>query len=116
MPEDLEGQRRPTLLELLNQEPQDQREQTTEEAQEQAFLRRMQELARGLLDSEYWDLVSVSIAEELALARFALESPTIAEKDFRRLQGEVSAYRNIHDKLVKLAAVEKKEDDGKEPD
>lgn len=76
----------------------------------------MQELARGLVDSEYWELVRVAIIEELELAKGALESETISDRDFRIRQGEVKAYEAIHNKFLTLAAEASEEGDGKEPD
>ena len=107
-----------TLLELLNQpvrELQEGQEYSPEELQEQRYLERMRELARGLVDSEYWDLVSVSIIEELEIAKGALESVTIGDKEFRIKQGEAQAYRNAFNKILKLAETDTEESsDGKE--
>ena len=114
----LESGHKATLLELLAQppEPPEGTQWSQEELQERRFLERMQELSRGLVDSEYWELVRVAIIEELEIAKGALESETISDKDFRIKQGEAKALTMIHNKFLKLAASVKEKENGEKPD
>jgi hypothetical protein len=80
--------------------------------QSQAFLRRAKELARGLVGSEYWEIVSLVLIEGLEDAKGALESVTTSDKDMRVKQGEAMAYRDAFNMILELGKTEEK--DGKE--
>jgi hypothetical protein len=74
----------------------------------------MKELARGLKDSEYWDLVSLVLIDGLEDAKGALESETTSDKDMRLHQGAAKAYREAFNLLVDLAGNVSEEKNGKE--
>jgi hypothetical protein len=63
----------------------------------------MQELARGLVDSEYWELVSLVLISDLETAKGALEESSIGDKEFRVKQGEAKALRSALNFLLQLA-------------
>lgn len=67
----------------------------------------MRELARGLLGSEYWELVSNVLINGLETAKGTLENETVEDKYFRVAQGEAKAYRSAFNLIVEL---------GKEPE
>jgi hypothetical protein len=64
----------------------------------------LRELARGLLSSEYWELVSLVLIDGLETAKGSLESETIEDRYIRVSQGEAKAYRSAYNMLVSLAA------------
>ena len=74
----------------------------------------MQELARGLVDSEYWELVSLVLINDLETAKGALEDTSISDKEFRVQQGAASALRSVHNFILKLGAKEESEDENGE--
>ena len=77
----------------------------------------MRELARGLLDSEYWEMLKLVLVQGLEDAKGALESETTSDRDLRIKQGEAKAYLSAHNMIVDLARLDASEDgDGKEPD
>jgi len=94
-----------SLSQLLAQEPQEGQELSHQEEQEQAFLKRMRELARGLVGSEYWELLSLVLIEGLEEAKGALESETITVEQFRIRQGEAKAYRSAFNLILGLGKI-----------
>jgi len=76
----------------------------------------MQELARGLVGSEYWELLHLILVSNLEEAKGALESEVTSVEQFRLRQGEAKAYRNVHSFILKLSRSTSEEDDGKESD
>ena len=110
-------ERKPSLAELLSREPPKGQEALEPlEAQQVEFLKRMRELARGLVGSEYWELVSLILVEGLEDAKGALESTTTSDKDIRVKQGEAMAYRDVFNMIVELGKKVVEEKDGEEPD
>ena len=71
--------------------------------EQQEFLRKLRELARGLLNSEYWELVSLVLVDGLENAKGALESETIDDRSLRISQGEAKAYRSAFNMIVRLS-------------
>ena len=76
----------------------------------------MQELARGLVGSEYWELLHLILVSNLEEAKGALESEVTSVEQFRLRQGEAKAYRHVHSFILKLSRSTSEEDDGKESD
>jgi hypothetical protein len=76
----------------------------------------MQELSRGLVGSEYWELLRLLLVSDLETAKGALEDTMISDKDFRVKQGEAKALLSFHNFILKLAADVVEEVDGKESD
>ena len=74
----------------------------------------MRELARGLLDSEYWELLSFVLINDMEDAKAMLEKPSTNDRDIRVNQGAAAALWNVGSFLTKLAKVE--DEDGKESD
>jgi hypothetical protein len=72
----------------------------------------MKELARGLVDSEYWELIRVVLISDLEAAKSMLEEPSISDKDFRVKQGEAKALRSAHNFIVRLGTTDKEESNG----
>ena len=113
-----EWDRKATLADLLGQEESRQAAvasglgQEPPDPQEEQFLKKMQELARGLRDSEYWDLVSLVLIQGLEDAKGALESETTSDRDMRLHQGEAKAYREAFNLFVGLAAKSPEVKDG----
>ena len=105
---------RPDSLEVLlaREWPKDSKELSSEDQQTLAYLKRMQELARGLRDSEYWDLVSLVLIQGLEDAKGALESETTSDRDMRLHQGGAKAYREAFNLFVGLAAKSPEVKDG----
>ena len=103
---------RPESLSLLmSLDPQ---ELASPEYREQSrVLRRLAELARGLRGSEYWQLLQeVLIVDGLEVAKAALESEAVSDKELRVRQGEAKAYTRAYNTLIELAKMrfEEKED------
>jgi hypothetical protein len=71
--------------------------------EQRAFLLRLRELARGLLGSEYWELVSLVLIDGLETAKGALESETIDDRSFRVKQGEAKAYLSAYNLFVSMS-------------
>jgi hypothetical protein len=63
----------------------------------------MEELARGLVSSEYWELVSLVLIEGLEDAKGALESESTDDKTLRVRQGESKAYRSAYNQFLSLS-------------
>ena len=78
------------------------------------FLRRMQELARGLVGSEYWELVNIVFVSDMETAKGALEEPSTSDRDLRVNQGAARALRMARNFILKLSKVE--ENNGEESD
>jgi hypothetical protein len=76
----------------------------------------MQELARGLVGSEYWELVRVVLVTDLENAKAMLEDTSISDKDFRIKQGAANALRSAHNFMVELSKVEKEKENGEAGD
>ena len=103
------------LEELLSREwPQDLTELTREEQEGLKLLRHHQELARGLVDSEYWELIRFLIVSDLEAAKSALEDTEISEKDFRVKQGEARALLSFHNFILKLSKIPEEKENGEE--
>lgn len=66
----------------------------------------MLELARGLVDSEYWELVRLILVNDLELAKSALEDTRLSESELRVHQGEAKALTSAHNFIVDLAREE----------
>ena len=75
------------------------------------FLHKMRELARGLVSSEYWELIGVVLVEGLEVAKASLENETITIDKFRLSQGEARAYRSAYNLFLELAKEDEKEKD-----
>jgi len=73
----------------------------------------MAELARGLISSEYWELVSLVLIEGLEDAKGALENEATDDKRIRVCQGEAKAYRDAYNYVVRLSKYSPEETDGK---
>jgi len=92
------------LEELLAREwPRDPAGLGLVEQEEYRFLLRMVELARGLVDSEYWELVRVVLIGDLELAKAGLENVSASEKDLRVNQGAARALLSLHNFILKLS-------------
>ena len=110
MSQEMEG-RPPSLLEQALQvalEPLEseadlppQERRLVEESRQ--FRRKLVELARGLLGSEYWELVSLVLIDGLESAKGALESEGTSDKGVRVNQGEAKAYRSAYNLIVTLS-------------
>jgi len=72
-------------------------------AEQLAFRRRMEELARGLVGSEYWELLSLVLVEGLEDAKGALEIESTDDKRIRICQGEAKAYRSAFNLIIQLS-------------
>ena len=109
-------QERPARLEdlLSRQWPEDPLELSRPEQEELSFLKRMRELARGLVGSEYWELVRLLLISDLETSKAALEDTSISDKDFRVKQGEAKALLSLHNFLLKLSKTDVEEKDGEE--
>ena len=107
---------RPVRLEdlLSRQWPKDKASLSRVETEELSFLKRMQELARGLVGSEYWELVKLLIVSDMEDAKGALEDTSIGEKDLRVKQGAVKAIRELHNFILTLSKIEVEEENGEE--
>ena len=110
---------RPDSLEVLLSQPwpKDPEElaKLPKEQQEQfKFLNRMQELARGLVDSEYWELINIVLISDMETAKSALEEPSTSDRDLRVNQGAARALRNARNFFVRLSKVE--DSNGQEQD
>ena len=64
----------------------------------------MRELARGLVGSEYWEMLSLVLIQGLEDAKGALENETISSDQFRLRQGEAKAYRSAFNMILELGA------------
>jgi hypothetical protein len=92
------------LEELLAREwPRDPAGLPQVEQEEFRFLLRMVELARGLVDSEYWELLRVVLIGDLELAKASLENISLSEKDLRVSQGKAAALLSLHNFILKLS-------------
>ena len=60
----------------------------------------MVELAKGLVSSEYWELVSLVLVNGLEDAKSALESESTDDRTIRVCQGEAKAYRSAFNTIV----------------
>ena len=109
MAEIMEDRQRPSLDSLMA-EPSPQKDQAPTEAQQ--YLLRMKELARGLLGSEYWELVSLTLIEGLENAKAALESEATDDRTIRVRQGEANAYRSAYNKIIDLSKEASEEENG----
>ncbi len=111
-----EPSRRPHLADLLSQEasPEQLPSLPPEEQQQQRFLQKMRELARGLRDSEYWDLVSLVLIEQLEEAKSALERESTPLERMRFCQGEAHACREAVNFMLELAKDVVEDGHGKE--
>ena len=107
---------RPVRLEdlLSRQWPKDKASLSRVETEELSFLKRMRELARGLVGSEYWELVKLLIVSDMEDAKGALEDTSIGEKDLRVKQGAVKAIRELHNFILTLSKIEVEEENGEE--
>jgi hypothetical protein len=72
----------------------------------------MRELARGLVGSEYWELVSVVLVEGLEDAKGALEAEATDDRRIRICQGEAKAYRSAFNLIIELSNATSEEKDG----
>lgn len=66
----------------------------------------MLELARGLVGSDYWELVSLVLVEGLEDAKQTLESEGTGDRDLRIKQGEAKAYRSAFNLVISLSSVD----------
>ena len=80
--------------------PQQEQEILTEQL---AFRRKMEELARGLISSEYWELISLVLIEGLEDAKAALESESTDDRRIRFCQGGAAAYRSAFNLVIALS-------------
>ena len=116
MAQEWEAERPARLEDLLSREwpksPEALAELSRVETEELAFLRRMRELARGLVGSEYWELVNLVLISDMETAKAALEESSTSDKDLRVNQGAAKALRSVRNFLVVLAKTE--EQDGEE--
>jgi hypothetical protein len=71
----------------------------------------MQELARGLVDSEYWELINVVLVSDMESAKALLEEPSTSDRDLRVAQGSAKALRLARNFFLRLAKTE--EENGK---
>jgi hypothetical protein len=69
----------------------------------------LKELARGLLSSEYWELVSLILISGLEDAKGALENVTTDDRNLRLCQGEAKAYRDAYNLVVSMSEVDSEE-------
>lgn len=71
----------------------------------------MVELSRGLVGSEYWELVSIVLVEGLEDAKAELEQESLSETKLRIAQGKAIGLRNAFNLLLALSnhVEEKKE-------
>jgi hypothetical protein len=74
----------------------------------------MKELARGLVDSEYWELINIVLISDMETAKSMLEDPSISDKDFRVNQGAAKALRLARNFFIVLSKTEEK--DGEKSD
>jgi len=72
----------------------------------------MRELARGLVGSEYWELINVVMISDMETAKGLLENPSTSDKDLRVNQGAARALRMARNFILRLSKEE--EEDGKE--
>ena len=103
---ELEGYRPPTLAELQSRPevaPEDLGSLNSEELAQHQFLLKMRELAKGLVSSEYWELVSLVLIQGLEDAKTTLESTSSDDRAIRVCQGEARAYRSAHNSILRLA-------------
>ena len=107
---DLGDRARPSLSALLSESERPLADLSPEDQQERQFLLRLRELARGLVSSEYWELVSLVLIDGLETAKGALESETIEDRALRISQGEAKAYRSAFNLLIRLSKGEEEEE------
>jgi hypothetical protein len=102
---------RPDSLEVLlarewPKEPEEVAALPLEDQEALKFLLKMRELARGLVDSEYWELINVVLVSDMETAKGALEDPSTSDKDLRVAQGAARALRLARNFFLTLAKVE----------
>ena len=78
--------------------------------QQQQFRLKMAELARGLLDGEYWQFLKLLIVESLEDAKDALESESTDDRRIRICQGKAQALRALHNSIIDWSKVGLEED------
>lgn len=108
----LEGHNRPTLASLLAVLDKPQSERSPEEEQLHQFRRKMAELARGLLDSEYWELLSFILVDGLEAAKGELESEATSDQRLRVCQGAAAAYRGAYNTIIEMSKDVSEENNG----
>jgi hypothetical protein len=69
-------------------------------------------LARGLVSSEYWELVSFVLIDGLEEAKQSLESSGTDDRTLRVRQGEALAYRAAFNSMLELGKDIKEISDG----
>jgi hypothetical protein len=74
--------------------------------EEQEQRKRLRELARGLIASEYWELIRVVVVGGLEAAKAELESFSTSKERLRACQGMASAYRSLNNFLLELGKTE----------
>jgi len=112
-----EEEERPDSLEVLlarewPKDPQELAKLSREDQELLKFLQRMRELARGLVGSEYWELINVVMISDMETAKGLLENPSTSDKDLRVNQGAARALRMARNFILRLSKEE--EEDGKE--
>jgi hypothetical protein len=88
---------------LLDQDPQ------ALEPADRAKRAKLRELARGLTDSEYWELINVVVLGSLETAKASLENPSSDLDRIRFCQGQASVLRETYNFLLELARDESEE-------
>ena len=101
MAQDLEAPQGNPLVGLLSREwP---KEMSVVEEEEHKYLLHQVELARGLVDSEYWDLLRVCLIGDLEEAKGALERIETSDRDIRVNQGKANALEQLHNFILRLS-------------
>jgi hypothetical protein len=77
-----------------------------------SFRRKMEELARGLVSSEYWELLALVLVEGLEDAKGALEGEATDDRRMRVCQGEAKAYRAAYNLIISLSQSGKERENG----
>ena len=104
-------QGRPDSLEVLlsrewPKDPEEVAKLPLEDQEALKFLLKMRELARGLVDSEYWELINVVMVNDMETAKDVLEDTSASDKDLRVAQGAARALREARNFLLTLSKVE----------
>jgi hypothetical protein len=69
----------------------------------EALRNHLKELASGLVESKYWELVAMVLVDGLESAKGALESVATDDTRLRVCQGEAKAYRSAYNTIIEMS-------------